>query len=181
MRKQRSKSLALAITVLALSLFQVEGALGHTSVSSTTPEYKSILTEMPAEISIQFTDTLMVLGDKEVNSISLTSPSGEKIKTGLTTVSGNTVSIKLAEESYIDGTYLVDYRVVSADGHPVSGSYELYLNNPGASPVAISEEAHSEHQSFLHLHQTHIIWAGAALILILLWFGYRRFTQEQGE
>lgn len=181
MRKQRSKNLALAIIVLTLSLFQVEGALGHTSVSATTPEYKSTLTEMPVEISIEFTDTLMVLGDKEVNTISLTSPSGEKIKTDLSTVSGNKISVKLADESYIDGTYLVEYRVVSADGHPVSGSYELYLNNPGAIPVAIAEEPHDEHQSFLHLHQTHIIWAGSALILILLWFGYRRFTREQGE
>ena len=166
--------------LLALSLlsFSISPAAAHTSVVKTMPEYKSTLTEMPQSISIEFTDVLMTLGDKKVNTIELTGPDGSLIAMESTSIDQRTLTVQLPEGSYQDGTYLVSYRVVSADGHSISGSYELYLNAPSQSSgkgVAPAEE----HQGFFHVHQGHIIQAGVALIFIALWWGYRRFTREQ--
>ena len=162
------------ILIFAFLSFSFAPAAAHTSVVKTVPEYKSTLTEMPSSISIEFTDVLMTLGEKKVNSIELTGPDGSPLAIESTSIDQRTLTVQLPEQSYQDGTYLVSYRVVSADGHSISGSYELYLNTPskGVAPV-------EEHQGFFHVHQGHIIQAGVALIFIALWWSYRRFTREQ--
>jgi methionine-rich copper-binding protein CopC len=163
--------LLLALTLLS---FSISPAAAHTSVVKTVPEYKSTLTEMPQSISIEFTDVLMTLGEKKVNSIELTSPDGSPVAVESTSIYQRTLTVQLPERSYQDGTYFVSYRVVSADGHSISGSYELYLNTPSEGATTVEE-----HQSFFHVHQGHITQAGVALIFIALWWGYRRFTREQ--
>jgi methionine-rich copper-binding protein CopC len=165
--------IALAAIILAYSA--PTPALAHTSVVKTIPSYKSTLSEMPETISIEFTDILMTLGEKKVNSIEVTDPSGTLIPLIGTEIDKSVLSVSLPQRSYLDGTYLVSYRVVSADGHSISGSYELYLNTPSEN-VAVVEE----HEGFFHIHQTHIIQGGIALIFILLWWAYRRFNREQG-
>jgi methionine-rich copper-binding protein CopC len=168
-----------AASVLALLLIGSTAASAHTSVVTTTPLYKSTVTSMPLQISIEFTDELMTIGDEEVNTISITAP--DKSEISLTSISlvKNLITANLPDVDYQDGTYLVSYRVVSADGHPVSGSYPLYLNAPSApaSQPVTQEDDHG----FFHIHQTHIIQAGVVLILIVLWWGYRRFNREVGE
>lgn len=154
-------------------------AFAHTSVVTTVPTYKSTLTTMVDEIEISFTDELMVLGDRAVNAISVIAPDGEAVAIQKTVIDGNSIKVLLPTRKYIDGTYTVEYRVVSADGHPVSGMYELYLNHPGRSKGVIAPTV--EEDGFIHIHQTHIIWAVGALILIVLWIGYRRFIREQEE
>lgn len=173
-------SLVGAIIALAASSVFSPAALAHTSVVKTDPKYKTTMTEMVDHITIEFTDTLMILGDKDVNSIAVTAPDGSEVKVSGLSVVQNSITAQLPEGDYADGTYFVNYRVVSADGHPVSGSYELYLNAPGTSATRTTTE-HVEHNGFFHVHQTHIIWAGIALIFIILWVGYRRFNREQGE
>lgn len=169
-----------AILILASTTFLSQAAIAHTSVVKTDPTYKTTLTEMVDHITIEFTDNLMILGEKDVNSIAVTAPDGTDVSISSLSVIQNSITAQLPKADYGDGTYLVNYRVVSADGHPVSGSYELYLNAPGTS-VATTTDTHEEHNGFFHLHQTHIIWAGIALIFIVLWVGYRRFNREQGE
>jgi methionine-rich copper-binding protein CopC len=166
-------------SVLALLLMSSAAASAHTSVVTTTPLYKSTVTSMPLQISIEFTDELMTIGDKEVNTISVTAPDKSEVTLTSITLDKNLITANLPDLEYQDGTYLVSYRVVSADGHPVSGSYPLYLNapSPSASQPVTQEEGHG----FFHIHQTHIIQAGVVLILIALWWGYRRFNREVGE
>lgn len=166
-------------SVLALLLMSATAASAHTSVVTTTPLYKSTLTEMPLQISIEFTDELMTIGDEKVNTISITAPDKGQVSITSISIEKNLMTANLPDLDYQDGTYLVSYRVVSADGHPVSGSYPLYLNAPSApdsQPVAQEDE-----HGFFHIHQTHIIQAGVVLILIALWWGYRRFNREVGE
>jgi copper transport protein len=166
-------------SVLALLLMSSAAASAHTSVVTTTPLYKSTVTSMPLQISIEFTDELMTIGDKEVNTISVTAPDKSEVTLTSITLDKNLITANLPDLDFQDGTYLVSYRVVSADGHPVSGSYPLYLNAPSApesQPVAQEDE-----HGFFHIHQTHIIQAGVVLILITLWWGYRRFNREVGE
>jgi methionine-rich copper-binding protein CopC len=172
--------IAGVILLLASTTLFSQAAIAHTSVVKTDPTYKTTLTEMVDHITIEFTDTLMILGDNNVNTIALTAPDGSEVAIKGLSVIQNSITAQLPQSDFLDGTYIVNYRVVSADGHPVSGSYELYLNSPGTS-VATTADDHEEHNGFFHVHQTHIIWAGIALIFIVLWVGYRRFNSEQGE
>ena len=164
-----------AIFTLTLLLIASPSALAHTSVIETLPAYKSTLTSMPAEISIRFTDQLMTVGESKVNTISISAPDSHDVVITKTIVAGNLLTATLGKDTYIDGTYIVSYRVVSADGHAISGSYDLYLNKPGRTSTPTAEQPVMEHNSFFHVHQTHIAWAGGFFILIILWVIYRRF------
>ena len=124
----------------------------------------------------------MQIGEKKVNSISLTEPNGNLLNLTTEISEASTLVATLPQREFIDGTYLVSYRVVSEDGHPVSGSYELYLNHPSEMATTTSPPAsHEEHESFFHIHQIHLIEAGVGGILLILWWGYRRFNAEQSE
>lgn len=163
------------LILIFLSFLIGTPASAHTSVVKTTPSYKSTLEQMPETISIEFTDILMTLGEKKVNSIAVRDPNGSDIPLDSTEVNQRVLTVNLPTRSYIDGTYIISYRVVSADGHSISGSYELYLNTPSKEFASLDE-----HQSFFHIHQGHIIQGGVALIFITLWWAYRRFNREQG-
>lgn len=172
---------AKTLLAIIVTFFLVGGtpAQAHTSVVNTTPLYKSTLTKFPPQIAIQFSEDLMEIGNRPVNTISLSAPDGSDVRISSITIQKSVITAVLADDVHIDGTYLVSYRVVSADGHPVSGSYELYLNRPSSSPAG-SVENHDQHP-FLHLHQTHLIQSGVVLILVILWWGYRRFNREAAE
>lgn len=175
-----ARSIVKISLILPIFLLGVASpAEGHTSVISTDPTYKSTLSEMPPKISIEFTENLLVLGDAAVNTISVSRPDGRKLHAGQVEVSKNKVSISIPQSNYQDGTYVVSYRVVSADGHSVSGSYEIYLNKP--SSVSKTQLKEIEHHGFFHIHKNHLIEAGIILILIILWWAYRRFAKEQDE
>ena len=179
MRKFRH-FVAGALLILGATTLFSQAACAHTSVVNTYPTYKPTMTTMVDHITIEFTDTLMILGDKDVNTIVVTAPDGSDVEISSLSLHQNSITAQLPRVDYADGTYIVNYRVVSADGHPFSGSYELYLNAPGTTAAPLIVE-HEEHNSFFHIHQTHIIWAGMALIVIILWVGYRRFTGEPRE
>jgi len=161
----------LVITHLAIS-----PASAHTTVVTTTPIYKSTLTEMPTQISIEFSDELITLKDKKVNSINIEGPDESAVKISKIDIDKNLITASLPKYDYPDGTYRVSYRVVSADGHVVSGSYEIYVNAP--TTISNTEDSQDAHHGFFHIHKTHIIWSGIALIVILIWFLYHRHEQD---
>jgi methionine-rich copper-binding protein CopC len=176
MVRRLARLFLLTIFILATS---ITASTAHTSVVKTTPTYKSTLTELPSEIAIEFSEELMTIESQKINTIEMLHPDGSKIKITSLSVNKSTLTAKLPVANYVDGTYIVNYRVVSADGHSVSGSYELYLNTPSQKMVSAATIA--KHENFFHVHKIHIYEAGVALILILLWWAYRRFSQEQGQ
>jgi methionine-rich copper-binding protein CopC len=168
----------LGAVVLVIALISPTFAAAHTSVVKTIPQYQSTLTEMVDEVSIEFTDELLTFGEEKVNTIEVSGPNGLQVAISQLLISGNIIIAKLAGDDYQDGTYLVEYRVVSADGHPVSGSYELYLNKPSTGNAPSTTLTSTKHESFIHIHKTHLIWAALALLPILAWGLYRRFKGE---
>lgn len=168
----------LVVAIATIFLPQVL-ASAHTTVVKTTPTYQSTLDLFPEKISIEFTDELMIIGDKEINTISINNPNNQVVAISSIEVAGSTLTAKPAAQEFPKGTYTVSYRVVSADGHPVSGSYELYLKEASEKIAEVAPiNTATSHTGFFHIHQTHLIQAGAVAILIILWWGYRRFNQH---
>jgi hypothetical protein len=65
-----------------------------------------------------------------LNSIAVTGPDGKEWQAGPATVDSNVVSAPVRELGP-KGTYTIGYRIVSADGHPVSGQLEFELTVAG--------------------------------------------------
>jgi hypothetical protein len=76
---------------------------------------------MPSELSATFDEDLIEIEGEVVNTLELQSADGTNYLLSAATIAGPVVSAKVRDGEYPAGNYLVKFRVVSADGHPVSG------------------------------------------------------------
>jgi methionine-rich copper-binding protein CopC len=124
------KTLIALLSIFALSALAATTASAHAGLVSSNPEANSSVTLMPEKISLTFTEDLMVLGEKDVNSISLNLMDGPEVTLTHIKVDGAVLSATVAAGEYESGTYEVFYKIVSADGHKLSDSYSFSLNAP---------------------------------------------------
>jgi methionine-rich copper-binding protein CopC len=109
---------------------------------SANPAANVEITLLPQVIELAFTEELMVIGDNVVNTISLIDPTGAPIALSDIAVTGATLSATIPEANYPSGSYRVEYKIVSADGHKLSESYNFTLNAP--TLLALPTEASKE-------------------------------------
>jgi len=125
----RKTLLALFVTLLATTIFTPTAAFAHAGLVSSTPAANSEVLVMPGEISLTFTEDLMVLGENDVNSISLNLMDGPEVTLTDVKVDGAVLSATVPAGMYESGTYEVFYSIVSADGHKLSDSFQFGLNS----------------------------------------------------
>jgi methionine-rich copper-binding protein CopC len=124
-----------ALLLVALLMVPVH-ANAHSGVVATNPSTDQVVAVMPSEISVTFSEELLVLSDKEINTITVTAPDGSLLENLASRVKGPTLIATVPaldpalNYEYPSGLYTVNYRVVSADGHEVTDSYTFSLNAP---------------------------------------------------
>ena len=128
-----------AVLLVALLMVPVY-ANAHAGVVATNPSTDQVVTVMPSEISVTFSEELLVISDKEINTITVTAPDGSLLENLESRVQGPTLIATVPvfdpapdsalDNEYPSGLYTVAYRVVSADGHEVTDSYTFSLNAP---------------------------------------------------
>lgn len=113
--------LALLLTTAALALGIAAPASAHAALVSSSPEDGAELTEAPTEIVLEFNEDIQDLG----NEIVIVDSEGTPVADGEPAVDGPTVTQALTGGAA--GSFTVTWRVVSADGHPISGElgYEV--------------------------------------------------------
>jgi methionine-rich copper-binding protein CopC len=108
--------------------------------------------------------------------VHVVAPDGHRADGGQLTLDGSTVRQPLAGPRPA-GTYTVDWRVVSDDGHPVSGSWQFTASaaaavvdaTAGSAPVTSPAAASNGGR-----HSGHVLFAvGAAALLAASWVGER--------
>jgi methionine-rich copper-binding protein CopC len=114
--------LALSIPLIATSALP---ANAHTSLELSTPTDGQSIEFMPAELSAGFDEDLIEIEGEVVNTLELESADGAKYVLSAATIAGPTVSASAGDGEYPAGDYLLKYRVVSADGHPVTGEIKF--------------------------------------------------------
>ena len=185
----------VSIGLLALLLFSISNSYSsyaHSSMIEQIPKGNATITEMPQEVKLIFDEELLDLGSG--NSVIVRNPDGKEVTTGATKLLSSNISRDLTA-STMPGKYSVSYRVVSADGHVVEGTYQFILKTKSESksstPVAVPSESetalpkvittdHVNHTEgfFLH-HKDHIILGTLALLVIGIWaYASRRKWRE---
>jgi hypothetical protein len=117
--------LLLGAMVLTATL-TAQTAFAHAWRVSAEPADNSILATGPARVSATFNERLQTT----FAAMTVVGPDGNVWSTGEPTVQGAIVGIGLRALGPA-GTYTVNYRVTSADGHVVSGSWSFRLTVPG--------------------------------------------------
>ena len=116
--------LVAAMMLAATCTAQV--AFAHATRVSTEPAGDAVLTTGPDRVSATFNERLQTT----FAAMTVVGPDGNVWSTGEPTVEGAVVGIGLRPLGPA-GIYTVNYRVTSADGHVVSGSWSFRLTVPG--------------------------------------------------
>jgi methionine-rich copper-binding protein CopC len=160
--------------LIAAILLLPVNASAHSGLLSANPAANIEITTMPAEIELTFTEELMTIGEESVNTISLVDPNGAQIALERIQVRGSLLTAIIPESEYASGSYTVNYKIVSADGHKLSESYSFSLNAP--VPVVTSLPVEEEESSALPLP---IVIAVAALIALGGFMIYSKGRREE--
>lgn len=176
-RLRRAGGAALAGLVLGLlGLFALPAspASAHAFLVRTQPIQGSVVQDPPSQIVVTFSEPVQPVNDK----IKVIGPDGKQYQTGKSTVTGAALTIPLRSGAP-RGTYVVGYRVISADGHPVGAGFTYSLgaqsaNNANAATADSSGRTDtfvawsvsvSDFLGFAGL----VLAVGPALVLIALW------------
>lgn len=130
--------LAVVLAAASLLLVPASPAAAHNSLKTTTPAKNAELDTVPTEITLEFLQRL----DPAFTTIVLSDAAEQKVPTSEPVVTGAKGTISI-DGTLPNGTYTVAYRVVSADGHPVQGSYAFTVADPAGAEVPAPTPAES--------------------------------------
>jgi copper transport protein len=169
----RLARLLLAGLVVGLGVLVLAAgpASAHAGLVRTSPVQGSIVQTAPAEILVTFSEQVTPVAGK----IKVISPQSKDIATGQATVAGRVLHIPVRTD-VPRGTYLVSYRVISADSHPVGAGYSYSVGAPSTTGSAVGDTGHTnravaigesvaQYLSYAGL----VLIAGPALMLFAFW------------
>ena len=120
--KRRVKISGLLLSLLPI--FTQDSASAHSQLMSSAPAKNSVISVDPGAVELTFNESLIVFEGQRTNRITVTDSkrkiwSAQKIQ-----VHRNKARVALLS-SLKSGKYLVTYRVVSQDGHPIKGNFSF--------------------------------------------------------
>lgn len=122
-RSRRGVSFLLLLTGWVLTGVVLAGpAAAHAVLVSTEPGESARLDSAPSEVTLTFSEG-MTLGAGYARVLTA---DGERVDTDEASVDGAVVTVPL-EPDLPDGGYLVTYRIVSDDSHPVQGAWSFVV------------------------------------------------------
>lgn len=122
-------ALAALFGALLTLVLPAAPASAHATLERTAPVAGSVVDQLPGEITLTFSEPVRIVADK----IRVTAPDGTRADTGKPVVRDAELVIPL-KAGGPKGTYLVSYRLISADSHPVSGGFSFSYGQVSATP-----------------------------------------------
>jgi methionine-rich copper-binding protein CopC len=171
----------VAVGVVALLALPIAPASAHATLIGSDPKDGATVEKLPGEVSLEFNEEVAAPAFVEV-----TASDGTDVGSGDPEVLGDVVTLPLAPEGPA-GTYTLAFRVVSADGHPVSGELTFdVLSGVTSDPLDESDAAAAEGggadaaadddgDGFIGSHVEHIAVGAVGLVLgaVLVGLGLR--------
>lgn len=130
--------LAALLGALGVLVSPAAPARAHATLVASDPPQGSVIGYSPVTVTLTFNEPVRVVAGK----IQVLAPNGKRIDIEPPTVVDRTVTIPLRVPPRPLGTYLVSYRVISADSHPVSGTVTFSVGAPSSVPSATEGGVH---------------------------------------
>ena len=138
------RGLLLAL-VAAVALAVPAAAWAHAALLHTEPVASRVVNTPPAEVRLTYSEPI----EPRFAIVSVTDAAGRSVTAGLPQrAPGEPQTLVTPLKRVPEGWYLVFWRVISADGHPVRGAFTFAVGpNPGPPPQfrvpSLSETAHT--------------------------------------
>lgn len=118
-----------AVAAVAVLAFAAP-ASAHDALVSSSPAADEQVTTVPEQISLTFSNNLLVLEDNSGTAMTVVDDAGRDWVAGEPEVEADTVTAEL-ESGMPNGSYDVTWKIVSSDGHPTSGEYSFTVAAEG--------------------------------------------------
>jgi len=115
------------LIALLLALAQSSPALAHASLIRAEPGDGAMLAQAPATLRLTFNEPVSPL------VMRLVAPIGDVISPQ---IAAENATVTLTPPQLSRGSYVLSWRVISADGHPVGGSLLFSIGAPSAATMA---------------------------------------------
>lgn len=160
---KRAVRVLVAAIVAALAL-PVGGAEAHAVLIGTEPVAGAVLDASPEEIILRFNESVSTA----FSSVRVIDANGDErwsVKTRH--VEGDRTAVRADAGGLGDGTYVVVWRVTSADGHPVQGSFTFQVGTRSADVSSVIAEFVEEEHGLSRLFSV-IRWVLLAGVIVLI-------------
>lgn len=112
-------------------MLAVSPAFAHASLLSSVPPPDALLSAIPTSVSLTFNEPISPV------ALSLVSPDGA-VENLEGTANGGRLIVRMPAAAG-QGSYLLCWRIVSADGHPVAGTMPLVIGVSGGLRAVVAE------------------------------------------
>jgi methionine-rich copper-binding protein CopC len=150
------RSLTVLLAALVLVMVSPSPADAHASLVATSPEDGSRIATAPPSVELTFSE------DVDTGFVAVTAPDGTKVTTSEPRITGADVTVDLAQSDQ-RGRFAVAYRIVSEDGHPVTGEF-TFTTTEGRH---VSQEDASPEESFGDRYGTLLVVGLAVAVLAI--------------
>jgi copper transport protein len=137
------RRILIALAAAAASLALPAAAWAHAALLQTSPVASRVVNTPPPEVSLRYSEPV----EPRFAIVSVTDAAGDRETAGTPSRSpANADTLIVPLKKLTEGWYLVYWRVISVDGHPVRGAFTFAVGpNPGPAPQfaipSISETA----------------------------------------
>jgi copper transport protein len=170
-RRSARRGLVLLAGVVTAIVVSAGPASAHATLESTTPTQGSEVSAAPAAVSLHFSEDVGI----NERSVQVLDTNGARVDTGNphhATGQSGTVEVGLKSGLAV-GSYAVVWHVVSADSHPVGGTFTFGVGVPAGSPPAAAGgsavvgalDLVARNVTYLGL----VLMVGVAFFVIVVW------------
>jgi copper transport protein len=116
--------LALGALVVALVVVAAAPASAHATLLTTDPQNGGVYDKPPSQVKLRFNEPVEV----SLGGVRVFSSDRQRVVTGSPEHPGGTQSeVAVSLPRLDDGTYVVTWRVISADSHPIEGAFTFQV------------------------------------------------------
>lgn len=155
--------LLAVVSLLLLVLGTASPASAHAALRATDPEDGTILQRAPRTLTLTYTESVGLLAD----SFRVYDPENHRLRTGPADHApgrADTVRVPLPARM-AKGTYVVAWRVVSADSHPVSGALTFSVGERTVTTATASGQTENGTTTSLYNIARYLAYLAVALLL----------------
>jgi copper transport protein len=122
-----------ALAILLLTICTATRASAHASLAASEPRDGAVLTEAPKRVELHFNEKVTA------GAVHLIDGSGKLRGDAIVDARDETIVVAVPHD-LPQGTSIVSYRVISADGHPVAGSVTFSVGAPTSTKAPDSAD-----------------------------------------
>lgn len=135
-RRAAVRALVVPLAACAALLLLVAPVRAHNVLTGSDPKDGATLAAMPGRVTFTFDQPVR----PDFARIAVTGPDGARYEQGEVGVQGTTVFIGVRSPAP-PGAYSIGYRIVSNDGHPVTGTVNVTVTGDGSTAAPPSPTA----------------------------------------